>query len=173
MNCLRTLHSFLSLTLFERFLEKLVQVRVGTAMHLSQAGVRFSSTLWHHFISAPSYLLRQAWQSVRSSTIIVSLLNQSNSYYVLSVAFRSENDDGQQHLEADNYLTLELAEEGRTFSRNIYLNFNVIFFFFSFPHWFILLVNAWTVDPDWHGNLTGWLMCVLRSLLSKGHFVGF
>lgn len=116
-------------------------------MHLSQAGVRFSSTLWHHFISAPSYLLRQAWQSVRSSTIIVSLLNQSNSYYVLSVAFRSENDDGQQHLEADNYLTLELAEEGRTFSRNIYLNFNVIFFFFfisSLVHSSCECLDSWS-----------------------------
>lgn len=37
---------------------------------------------------------------VQDLHIIVSLPNQSNSYYMLSVAFRSENNDGQQHLEA-------------------------------------------------------------------------
>jgi len=47
---------------------------------------------------------------------------------MLLVAFRIHNDDGQQHLETDNYVTLEVAEEGRTFSRDMYLNFNTLFF---------------------------------------------
>lgn len=83
MNSVRTL--FLNFTLLRDSWKKL---DVGTAMHLSQAGADFSSTLWHYFDSAPSYP-RQTWKSVRSSTTIVSLLNQSNSSCVLSVAFRN------------------------------------------------------------------------------------
>lgn len=53
---------------------------------------RFSSTLRCHLHSASSYPPRQAWQSVRTSAIIISFLNQSISYYLLSTAFRSENN---------------------------------------------------------------------------------
>lgn len=85
MNSVRTFYLFLNFTLLRDSWKKM---DVGTAMHLSQAGADFSSTLWHHFYSALSYL-RQTWKSVRSSTLILSLLNQSNSYCMLSVAFRN------------------------------------------------------------------------------------
>lgn len=123
---------------------------VGVCGPVKRLSCKFSSTLWCQFHTASSYPPRQGWQSVRTSSIIISFLNQSISYYLLSAAFRSENDSPAE-LGSWELLVIRTGRGGQDIMQNIYLSFHITLFWL---HSFLLIlsVDTWAVDPDWYGN---------------------
>lgn len=114
---------------------------VGVCGPVKRLLCKFSSTLWCPFHSESSSSPRQAWQSVRTFAIIISFINQSIFYYLLSAAFGSENDSPAE-LGSWELLVLPSSAGSNDIMQNIYLSFRITLFrLHSF--FLILPVDTW------------------------------